>query len=322
MIKILLLLALCAGARADEDAATVEARKAYLEGVELVKRAQWSEALGAFERSALLKPHPTTTFSMGACQRAMGRYTRARANLKLALSQTEEMGRPMPADLLADAQAFIAEIDRLLAVVEVHLEPAEGELTVDGRPLLARRAGARPALVAGILPPGKGGPPPGNDFDLYLDPGTHVISVERAGYTTALVSRTFSPGSRTQLPLVLDKLPATIHIAANQPGAVIDVDDIDVGVAPVEVQRPAGSYRVTAKKKGFSTYQTRVNLQAGERVDLSAPLAIEKRPIHKQWWFWTTLVLGVGTVVGIAVGASQPPPPYQGGSTGWVAGGH
>jgi hypothetical protein len=65
-----------------------------------------------------------------------------------------------------------------------------------------------------------------------------------------------------------------------------------------------------------------VNVQAGERVDLSAPLAVEKRPIHKQWWFWTTLVLGVGTVIGIAVGASQPPPPYEGGSSGWVAGGH
>jgi hypothetical protein len=232
------------------------------------------------------------------------------------------MGNPMAADLVADAQAYIAEIDRLLAVAEVHLEPPEGEITVDGRPLLLRRSATHPSLIAGLLPPGRGGPPPGSRFELLLDPGRHVITVERARDSTAGGSRVFQPGSRDALPLVLDKLPATLRLTSTTPGAVIDIDDLDVGIAPVEVQRPAGSYRITARKKGFTTYQTRVTVKAGERVDLQAPLAVEKRPIHKQWWFWSSIVAAVTVVVGLSVGLTREPPPYQGGSSGWVAGGH
>src|SRR5260221_14539435 len=65
---------------------TDEARQAFREGVTLVKKAQWAEALLAFERSARLRPHPTTTFSIGACERALGRYVRAGAAFRRALS--------------------------------------------------------------------------------------------------------------------------------------------------------------------------------------------------------------------------------------------
>src|SRR5262249_26574917 len=64
-----------------EDEPTTRARALYLEGVENVQKSQWAEALFAFESSAKLRPHATTTFNVGACERALGRYARAQATL-------------------------------------------------------------------------------------------------------------------------------------------------------------------------------------------------------------------------------------------------
>src|SRR4051794_23601762 len=55
-----------------------EAREQFAAGAELVKAAKWSEALTSFERSFALVPHPVTLFNVGACERALGSYARAR----------------------------------------------------------------------------------------------------------------------------------------------------------------------------------------------------------------------------------------------------
>jgi PEGA domain len=323
LLALALMLTLVAPPRtahaAADDPTLLAARRAYLDGVELVKKAQWSDALAAFERSAELRPHATTTFSIGACERALGRYTRARATLSRALAQSAANNNQMPAELAGDARAFLDEIDRLLAHVQIHLDPPDTEITVDGRPLELQPGGYPALLVAGVLPPGRGAPPPVADFELIAEPGTHVIMLAHRGYSNAVVHRQLEPGSRTTLPLVLAKLPATIHVASNRPSAVVSVDDVDVGPAPVDVLRSAGSYRIAVHAKGFVTYRTRATVQAGEQIDLMASLPVEKRAIYKQWWFWTGAAVLVGGIVGLTYGLTRPPPPFDGGSTGWVA---
>jgi hypothetical protein len=69
---------LAAPTGADETASLAQARAAFAEGAARVGRADWAGALAAFERSAALRPHPVTTFNLGACERALGHYTRAR----------------------------------------------------------------------------------------------------------------------------------------------------------------------------------------------------------------------------------------------------
>src|SRR6187549_2520748 len=64
---------------APDDPRIVEAQALYERGVVQVVKAQWAEALASFEGSAKLRPHPTTTFNVGACERALGRYARARS---------------------------------------------------------------------------------------------------------------------------------------------------------------------------------------------------------------------------------------------------
>src|SRR5438128_1604165 len=92
-----------------------QARALYLEGLKHVRDAQWGEALVAFQRSRTLRPHALTTYNIGACERALGHYTRARQELSRALA--ENSASALPADIVADATVFLEELERLL----VHL---------------------------------------------------------------------------------------------------------------------------------------------------------------------------------------------------------
>jgi hypothetical protein len=321
----LILVLAPASLRADEllpmdGDATPDARRAFVEGVEAVKKAQWSEALLAFERSSRLRPHATTTFSIGACERALGRSSRARATFRRAIEEGAARGNQLPASLVNDAQTFIAEIDRLQAHVQVQLNPPGTEISVDGRPLLEEPGGyPLPIMVAGMLPPGAATAPPAPAFEMIIEPGAHVIMLSRKGYKSVTVKRTFDAGTRSVLPLEVERLPAVLQVTSTPPGGIVAVEDIDVGPAPVQITRAPGSYRVVVRKAGLRTFQSQVTLQAGEEVDLQAPLPVEKRPIYKQWWFWTTGAVLIGGIIGLTYGLTRPPAPFDGGNTGWVA---
>src|SRR5438477_2602127 len=100
----LAILSSAVGARADEpippaadvDTAKEQARAKYAEGVGLVKRAQWSDALATFEAAAKLYPNASITLNMGACERALGRYLRARSTLQRALDESSAATTPLP----------------------------------------------------------------------------------------------------------------------------------------------------------------------------------------------------------------------------------
>src|SRR5689334_1403832 len=101
------------GAFADDDP-TTRARVEFVAATDHVKNARWGEALAAFERSAELRPHPLTTFNIGACERALGRYTRARATLDKALSANESGGKhELAPGLVGDAKKWIDDLERM-----------------------------------------------------------------------------------------------------------------------------------------------------------------------------------------------------------------
>jgi hypothetical protein len=310
---------------AETPEVTASARREFVAGTDFVHKAQWAEALAAFERSAKLRPHAVTTYNIGACQRALGRYALARKTLRQALVQNEAAGNSLlPEGLVAEIVAYVHQINDLLASAEVTLDPPGAAIAVDGRPLEAGERGEAtpPVLVAGVRDPGAGETPPVAAFKLVLDPGVHVITISRKGYADAVVNRTFAPSSTITLPLVLDRLPATLHITSNRPDAVVTVNGADVGTAPVDVSRPGGSYRVVVARTGFLTYETQVNVQPGQEVDLRASLPEETHPITKQWWFWTaSLVVVAGAVTATYFATRSTPeaatPPLQCGGLGW-----
>jgi hypothetical protein len=298
------------------------AREQFATGAELVKAAKWSEALSAFERSFALVPHPVTLFNIGACERALGSYARARRTLL----RTRELDRAatggtLPDSARSDIDAFLAEIAAILVTVEVHLDPPTATIAVDGRPLETTTAGAPPTLTAGLAAPGPGQAPPSADFTLELDPGAHVLVLSRPGFEDVVRRETFAKGRPGSLDLVLARLDGALDVRADRSGSAVSVDGIDVGAAPVTVRRPAGRYHVAVRKTGFVPFETDAVLEPGGRVELSAPLAPEKTPVTKTWWFWTVAggVVALATVTTYFATRPDPErPAANGGGLGWV----
>jgi hypothetical protein len=297
------------------------ARERFRAGARAVARADWAEALAAFEQSAELRSHPVTSFNIGVCERALGQYTRALLTFH-GVRAASEGGEPHVSEaLLAQTRAFIDEIDGLLARVVTRISPAGARISVDGRPLRRVAIGSRAVYFGGAEPPGPAARAPEGTFEIVVDPGARVFTVSRAGFGEVVETRTLSPGARADLSLELSRLPAELHIESNRPGAVVSLDTLDVGVAPVTLQRPAGEYDVVVRKPGFVTYETRISLKAGEHANLRANLPQLEPALTERWWFWTIagVVVTGAAVTTYALTRPEPERPApDGGSLGWV----
>ena len=312
---------------------TQRARAEFIAATDHVKNARWGEALAAFERSAELRPHPLTTFNIGACERALGRYTRAKATLGAALSANTK--GELASSFTRDAQEWIREIDALLVRVDVSLSPTDAALLVDGAPLTA---GANGEYIVGVergasatttpssphdakSPPTTAAPLPKGHGVLVLDPGVHIFSLNRAGFASVVMTKTFAPNTRSSLTLDMQSLPATLRISADRPGSVVTVNELDVGVAPIQITRPAGIYALTVRKVGYVTYQSKVKVGPGEEPTIQATLPEEKPPVTKKVWFWSA-VLGLAAGAAVATYFIVRPEPERpapnGGALGWV----
>jgi hypothetical protein len=179
------------------------AREAFKRGTELARVSEWTDALAAFERSAELRPHAVTTYDIAFCERALGRYTRARKLFAKALFDHRERGGvELPDNLIRAADDYLAELDRKLARVTIKLWPADGSVAVDGAPLEATAPqGGRPLFLAGTRAPGSAEVVGASTFELLLDPGIHKMTIVHEGYREVTLERTVAAGDRSVLEL-------------------------------------------------------------------------------------------------------------------------
>ena len=297
-----------------------EARAEFVAATEHVKDARWGEALAAFERSNARRPHALTTYNIGACERALGRLTRARVTLRRALEADQASGqRELPRSFADEARTRLDEIASSLVLAGIALNPPDATLLVDGLAVVPDET-ERGTYVAGLRSSGREVKAPGAAFVLVLDPGVHVFSLSRAGFANAVVQRTLAPGERVGFRLDLKSLPATLSISADRAGSAVAIDGVDVGTAPVEVSRAAGTYRIAVRREGYVSYLTNVRVNPGDHPTLHATLPQESTPVTQKAWFWT--LAGV-VVAGVAVGtyfATRPAPERpqpDGGGLGW-----
>ena len=320
-IALVALAASLGATSARADGALDDARAEFRRGAELAKDTQWGAALTSFERSAQLRPHPWTTFNIGVCQRALGQYVRARRSFARALEERKP-DADLPAGTVDDIRRFTAEIDGLVGALDVSLEPADARVAVDGQPLEpVGSEGGVPVVLAGTLAAGRGGPAPSKTFRVLLDPGHHVFVLARDGFSDAVHAEDVRAGERRAVRLTLDRLPARISVSSTRRDAVVVVDGLDVGTAPITVLRPAGRHRVVVRKVGFDAYETDAVVAPGQHAELVAKLREERPGIFSRWWFWAAAgaVVAGATVTTYALTRPEPDrPPLDGGGLGWT----
>ncbi|HLK41346.1 MAG TPA: hypothetical protein VKU41_31565 [Polyangiaceae bacterium] len=150
-----------------------------------------------------------TTYNIGYCERALGRYTRARKRLGEALAENAAHGGvELPEDLARAAKGYLAELERQIARAVVSVSPEGAAVSVDGRPLeRAVMDGPRPVLWACTRDLGPAEVAPAATFELHLDPGTHVFVVSMAGYPDSVITKSFDAGSEANVVLTLSAPP-------------------------------------------------------------------------------------------------------------------
>jgi hypothetical protein len=298
------------------DDATTRGRNAAIRGQKLAKDEQWGDALAAFEEAAAARDAPLLQFYIAYCQRALGRYVAARRTLQ-GVSKDMTGLDPSQVD---DTKAYLDEFEKLVVRVAVQLDPPGAALTVDGRPLAPGDADA--TYLAGVAPAGTAAPMGKPSFTVLLDPGAHLFRATREGHQDALVPKSYRAGESAALDLRLDVLPATIAIRSDPASAIVRVDSREVGLAPIEFQRPAGQYKLEVLLDHYDTYQAALDLAPGQRSDLTARLNPYSEPITKKWWFWTgaaAVVAGGAVLTYFLTRPTPQPPAYDTGSANWLA---
>ena len=291
---------------ATHDPNVSEARAAFREATSLARQAQWGEALLAFERSSRLRPHTFTTYNIAYCERALGRYTRARKFLAKALAENEAHGGgALSADVVVDAKKYLAEIDQRLARATVTLSPSDAAIAVDGRPLEVVAADrSPPVLTAGTRELGPGEVPAVTRFELLLDPGAHSFTVSRPGSADLLVSHTFQAGSREPIDLKL-VVATSEHVHVESAPAPIDVRS-DRESKP---NRTPGYIFLTAGAVGLATGSVAgiLALQQKHKLDESchnSNCGIELQSTHDTMNRWADISTVAFAVGGVSIAVS------------------
>lgn len=300
-----------------QDDGTERGRQAFARGVQLVHDEHWGDALAQFEEAAVARDAPLVQFNIAYCQRALGRYVAARRSVLRVLADPKGLD---PAQL-DDAKAYLAEFDKVIARVHVTLDPPTATLTIDGRPLVADDRDSN-TFLAGVGPAAEARPLGKASFEVLLDPTSHLVRASREGHQDVLLHPSYRAGETGVLDLHLDVLPATIVIKSEPAQAIVKIDNREVGLAPIEFQRPAGRYKLEVERAGFETHSADLELSSGQRAELTTKLVPYTVPLTKRWWFWTgaiAIVAGGVLTTYVLTRPTPEPPPYDGGSTNWVA---
>lgn len=178
------------------------ARDSFSLGAALARHGQWVDALVAFERSYRLHPHSTTLFNIGFCERALGRFTRARKSFRTALSAGAAGREGLNDELTTEARGYLEEVERRIVRATVVIRQPSLRLTINGRPLEAETSQpqGRTFFVAGTRDAGPPEMPPVAVFELLLDPGEQSFVISMHG-TDHIVTRLFEPGSAPRIEL-------------------------------------------------------------------------------------------------------------------------
>lgn len=182
-----------------------------------------SEKLWAAARN-LYPVAPTLTLGLARTQAKLGKVVAAQENYNKIIREWSNNPSPPPAfaAALEAAKAEVGAVSARVANVVISVEGPKGpNVTIDGQPV--------PLVALGLKRP--------------VDPGTHTVRAEAAGYKPAETTFQVPEGGNAEAKLKLEESPDAPAVAATTPGT-------EPGAQPSEQPPPVG---VDTKKSSNKT---------------------------------------------------------------------
>jgi hypothetical protein len=106
-----------------------------------------------------------------------------------------------------------------------------------------------------------------------LSPGKHIISINKAGYSSEIRSVEITAGAKSSLSLHLSPVNALMVVSSTPPGAEVIIDGKPIGrVTPVQFAVEKGSHTVLLRKQGYLDETVTAELAPAQNFQYSPQL--------------------------------------------------
>lgn len=157
-----------------------------------------------------------------------------------------------------------------------------------------------------------------------VEPGTHIVRVEKRGFVPWEEEVEFEPGDEVFLEIELIPFGGVVTVVTREPGAIVLIDGDEVGVTPYEDEVPIGEHVFIVRRDRHEDWVTTEVIAAGEEYLFEAELiplpdtgtvtiVRETTPFYRQWWFWTAaaVVVGGGVAAGVLLSEDEEAEPVN-----------
>lgn len=297
----LIVLGTPAGARAQAESPTTpsttpmapnpsgDADDAKRRGDEAMVAIRYEEALGHYRRAYEQTKNPALLYNMGRAYEGL-------ADFPKALDALEEFAEKASPEL----KARVPKLDELLADVRNHVATMILSVPVAGAEI---RLGGKTISVTKV-----------GQTVVRVNAGPQQLTVWHKDYFPFERQVTLAPAKIETVDVLLASRlgEALLRVTSPVTGATVTIDGKVVGVVPAEAPMKPGQHRISLARDGYDPADTSVVLSAGEKKEVSVPMA-EHETLSSKWWFWTGLgVLVVGGVVTTVVAFTTEKAPDTG----------
>jgi hypothetical protein len=260
-----------AAAPADDLQKQAAERKAA--GDQAMEALRYADALAAYSDVYAITQNPALLYNMGRALQALNRFPEALDKL----TAFEAAASP-------ELKARVPRLPMLIAEMRQRVSTLAIRTNVEGARVLVR------STVVGKTP--LSGP-------LKLVEGPAEIEIVAEGYFPAKKTLVLKGGAEQAISMNLFSQTTTgvLTVRASVPAAEVIIDGKRVGNAPVELNVPKGTHRVTVRHPDYRIYETSTVVVAGGSKTVTATL--ESSSIVTRWWFWSAA--GAAVTAGVAI---------------------
>ena len=250
-----------------------EAEVRFERGVAMFTARNYEGALVEFQRSLALSGGVDLLFNIGRTYQEMGRYAEAAG----VIDEYLRRARDLTPERRQEVTRMLTSLRGFIAHLRVRVTPVDATVALDGEPVdRARLAGS-----------------------LAVNPGRHVVTVQRPGFTTRAEPVVVASGETREVTVALSAAPGalgegTLVLRGAPPTAVLRVNG---AVVRSPARLPVRTHRVELTAPGFASWRGEVLIEPQRSRVLTARME-RPRGLGPGWFIAGAAATGAALLVG------------------------